>query len=1061
MDTDAAADPARAGLNLVTTRHGNEGLDALRRAVSEAKHDDALAPVTVLVPNNFVGLAARRALASGAHGAVVGTEAGVAGVSFSTLYRLAELLGSGSLAARGLRPVSTPVIAAAVRQVLRAAPGYFARVAEHPTTERRLVAAHRELSELDAPSLDTLAGESPRSADVVRVHRGVKQRLASSWYAEQDLIAAAIETLQAEPRRASQLHGDVVLFLPEDLAPSEAALVRALATCCRVTVVLGLTGAADADAATVRTASRLRLDPPAAQPAHLGDWTITSVSDADDEVRHAVRGIVGAARDGVAFDRMAVVYASDQPYLRLLHDHLASAGIPYNGSAVTTLAESMAGRLLRRLLSLPDRDFRREDVVALVSSSPLRWHGRTVPSRAWDQISRDAGVVKGASDWERRLEIHVADTRAVMERLGDDPEYEHRVRRLLRVANHTEQLRDFVGGLVTTLRRGAGLRGWAMRAAWCRELLRAHLAPDEGWPEAELHALERLHLVLDRLAGLDGVEPEADLAVFRRTLDLELEGGLGRVGSFGNGVLIGPARITVGLSLDRIWVLGLAEGSFPSRLREDSLLPDRERQHVADLRQRRDRTGDEHRHLLAALASVAPSGTAHLLVPRGDLRQSNERAPSRWLVDLAQQRVGHRLTGPDIVDLDAPWATHVPSFAAGVIGAAFPATVQEYELAAIVDRARDGQPLDDAFIDDDGPLDLPLAAQAARAASTFTRFDGNLGVIDIAPPGRPGRPTSATALETWARCPHQYLFRHLLGVDYLESPELRLRLDPLTRGTLVHDILDRFVDDRIEAGLAAGHWDREDAQRLWEIADEEFAAVEARGLTGEALYWQRDRTLLRRDLASFLERDRERRIDGRLRAVATEMGFGVGGTAPVQVELPDGVEITVRGSIDLVDETEAGGLVVVDYKTGAKTNIKPDAPHKNGQRLQLVLYALAARRRLDRPDAPVASYYWHLRAKDDYALVGYEVSPAIEEEVLGAVATIVRNIERGVFPQLPEVTTRSDWISCHYCDPDGLGTADARRRLVRMADDPRLTEMLELTEPDLLGPRALPGTGND
>ena len=71
-------------LEVVPTRYGAAAVDALAAAVARAKDGEPLRPVTVVVPSNYAGVAARRALAR---------RGGVIGVSFVTLYRLAELLG--------------------------------------------------------------------------------------------------------------------------------------------------------------------------------------------------------------------------------------------------------------------------------------------------------------------------------------------------------------------------------------------------------------------------------------------------------------------------------------------------------------------------------------------------------------------------------------------------------------------------------------------------------------------------------------------------------------------------------------------------------------------------------------------------------------------------------------------------------------------------------------------------------------------------------------------------------------------------------------------------------
>ncbi len=82
--------------------------------------------------------------------------------------------------------------------------------------------------------------------------------------------------------------------------------------------------------------------------------------------------------------------------------------------------------------------------------------------------------------------------------------------------------------------------------------------------------------VLDRLAGLDTVGgPPPSVEVFRRALDGELEVSLPWSGHFGDGVLVGPVSLAIGLELDRIvcwaWPKGLSAatvgGFFAARRR--------------------------------------------------------------------------------------------------------------------------------------------------------------------------------------------------------------------------------------------------------------------------------------------------------------------------------------------------------------------------------------------------------------------------------------------------------------------------------------------------------------
>ena len=210
-------------IELVTVPYGLAA-QALRDAVAAGKQGDPLSPVSVVVPTNYVGVAARRMLGSGALGQVTDRGVGIAGVTFLTVYRMAEMLGAPRLAAAGRRPVSTPVLAAAVRGVLAREPGMFRAVAEHPATEQALVDAYRELSQCDDAALDPLAAASKRAAEVVRIHRACARALAGEWYDERDLMDTAVTAVRDGSPVLADL-GALVLYLPQDLSLPGAALL--------------------------------------------------------------------------------------------------------------------------------------------------------------------------------------------------------------------------------------------------------------------------------------------------------------------------------------------------------------------------------------------------------------------------------------------------------------------------------------------------------------------------------------------------------------------------------------------------------------------------------------------------------------------------------------------------------------------------------------------------------------------------------------------------------------------------------------------------------------------
>ena len=1119
MTADAAAPPRPA---VVVTGYGPAAHDALAAAVDEAQAGDRLAPVTVVVPSNYVGLGARRALAR---------RRGIAAVNFATPYRLAEMLGAAVTAAGGRRPVSTPVVAAQVRSILRTNPGYFAGVQSHPTTEKTLVKAHRELSEVPDPGLDRLAAASARAEDVVRIHRAVKKGLANRFHDEQDLIGDATEALA---RGAAPVElGPVIVFLPQRLTAGQARLLGAVAGRTTVTVIAGKTGAADADASVKVSLARLGLasDPAAAFEAAEADPTACfrvpglypgagrelralSVSDPDDEVRHAVRAVMDAARAGVSLGRCAIVYGSADPYARLVGDALDSAGIEWYGAAVRTAETSLLGRSLLALLALGDNDLSRRDVTAWLASGAVRVDGRWAPAAAWERAARAAGVTAG-DQWTSRLGRRADDLEAQADELVDDEERAEWADGKRRRADEARALAAFVQQLRADLDAGAGARSWRELSRWCHKLIRDYLGGPltrSRWPDEEQRHARAVETAVDRLAELDGIDDRPSADAFRQALQTELAADAGRRGRFGVGVLVGPVGLAVGIDLDLAVVCGMAEGVFPSRRRDDALLPDRERALAgADLTRRSDH-GDDHRALLAALAGARGK---LLLYPRGDLRRSAPLTPSRWLLDAAEAIDGRRPGTDDLGRESGDWLAEIPSFVAGLRDTSFPAHVQEYDMRALLDhhdrrrsRSRSGAEPGGAGGGKSGragwdidsvrqrvELRRGIELRRGRGSSRLTRFDGNLAAGDLRgaalpDPAGSGAAVSATRLEKWAECPHAYFVRHVLGVDAVEEPDAEYRISALTKGHLVHLVLKRWIDELSESGALAApgaSWPAEARRRLREIGAEECGRLGARGLTGRPLYWSRDRQRLLEDLETFADFDDRMRAEAGSIPLAAELGFGQPGSDfdAVTVEIGRGRAIRLRGSIDRVDATEEEGLVVIDYKTGSDRGYKdlsPQDPSLGGRRLQLVLYAEAVRAiqsRVDSPgradslvraiqgraDASVRADYWFVSAKGGFRARGYEVTDEVRDRVLETVGAVADGIAAGLFPPHPEPPQWRPFVPCRFCDPDGLGTRDRYNDWIRKLTDPDLRPYLAVAEPALLyaidEPADDPGNGTE
>ncbi len=984
-----------------TAVRANEALPALARAIARTKGDSPLAPVTVVVPTNAVAVTARRWL--GLHG-------GVAAIDLVTPARLAERLVGAELAERGRRPVSTPVIDITVRGVLRDVPGVYSAVADHPSTVSAMRDLYREVRLAGPGAVERLHESSPRGREAARVISETAARLAGSWYDEADLFALALTKLAGHP-----LTDPTIAFLPRLETGAATDLLGGLATTGSLELLVETTGvlAVDAGAHGLAAAVGTVLSVDDRPPATRSDASILSTTDADEEVRHAVRALVDAARADTPFARMVVLWPTDRPYARLVEHHLDAAGIPWNGRPGTLVTERLVPRFLLDLLHIDRRGLRRNDLFEVLADLPLLDPaGGRISVGRWERLARAAGVSRG-EHWQPRLHALAARYRA---RTDDDRGAE---------AERAEQLAAFVADLRRDLGPVGRTRTWAQWAEWCERQVLRRLGSGllDQLDEAERLASDHAGVVLDRLRHLDAVGPPVTRREFRAAFAAEFEAAPGRLGRLGDGVTIGSLAGTAGLDADVTIVLGAADGLLPPPPPADPLIGDDDRAH-AGLASSDARAHRIHRAFLGHLAS---SERLIVSVPRGDLRATTERLPSRWIAAHLPE---------------APVST-VGSHHAGLVTVEFPASAAELRLRsrAIVAAAGSVDALELAC-QHDWVAARGLRLRAARRSDVVTEFDGDLTALDI---DHLARPMSASQIEAWPACPHAYFVRHLLGVRPLDDPTDEVALSPIERGNVVHTTLDRFHQLVVAGELdqpGPDGWTSDHVRVLVQLFDEVADEFERTGRTGRPAHWFLDRRAVRTDLLNWFTLDGETAAARGARVVHSELRFGW--DSPVVLPLPDGRRLAVAGFVDRIDEQANGDLVVMDHKSGNATKyarIEAADPTEGGTRFQLPIYAAAALglrgETPGRSSTRVRAEY-DFFGRGDYARHGYTFDTAVWSTVEHDLGEVVAGIESGLYPAVTEPPKYQHHIDCHYCQPDGLGVDERYGEWVRKRHDPRL-----------------------
>lgn len=995
------------GTRVEAVAPGGEARRRLRQLIDELKGGSPLAPVTVVVPSMPAGVTLRRWL--------VRTGRGIGGVRFVTLDELASSLAPID------RPPLTPTVRAELARLSldEATDGPLAAVADAASTVeaagRTFDRLRRSVGDGEA-TLDALVAAGGIAADVAQAYRRFRARCTGYADPVDRLVAAT-----ANVREGATRVGPTVVHLPGALAPAESDLLRALSEVGELHVLVPATGDVIADAGTeaawrpFRTGLRL----PDVGRLRVPDLVIEA-PDATEEARAATRRVLELLEDGIAADDIAVAYGAVEPYAAIVRDALTRAGVPFHGPDGTTLGRTAVGTTLLALLAWYEEDVERAGLVDWLHAVPVQVDGEPAPVKRWEQLSAEANVTRQRRHWDRRL--------AALARRAEDEAAagSDRAERCLAEAQDARAMRSYVLDLIDRLGVPADLT-WTGWASWALDLVDHTL----GDPDGEHETLARDAVAdLARLDGLaDGSVRAVDRTAFVAALRRVLDRPTGSVGELGRGIHVGTVDDVHDLGHGHVIIVGAVEGALPVLPAEDPLLPDRV---VSSLPSPRslatsDERGVDARRRLAVLAAAAEDLT--VTWGRADRRRQRGQVPAPWLLAAVGDRLdlGRPARVGELEPTDDGWYRRLRS-AQDALDARVPLDRIERRLATVA--ADGGDPAEHPVLHVDPVLARGLVIERTRTSEVFGVHDANVGPHE-ALETLLDRAQSPTALEAYGSCPRSFLYRRVLGIDATEEPREPLTMSPRDRGSIIHEVLDRYAQ---RCGAAETTL-QERRHLMAALADEVLAEAETRWPVGRALLWQHEQAAIRAQLDVVVS------VEDRLRASfgtqVTEpevsVGDGPDDPAPTEVDLPSGRRLRFKGRIDRLDRDAAGTSTVVasDYKTGGASSFRRVAqdPVAAGTKLQAAIYALLAEDR--HPGADVHAQYWSVNGDvhPGNATVGSFSLTEQRDAILAALDLISQGIADGVFPATPGDWNdfRGTYDGCAYCPYDRICAAPGER----------------------------------
>jgi ATP-dependent helicase/nuclease subunit B len=552
--------------------------------------------------------------------------------------------------------------------------------------------------------------------------------------------------------------------------------------------------------------------PPEAQPDDQIE--VFSAPGEGRECVEIVRRVIALARDGMPFDRIAVLLRSPEDYRAHLKEAFARANIPVHfargairpdpaGRAFVALlecaAEGLSARKFAEYLSLgqvpdaaadgvapeaksrddlwiaPDPELvptlapENTSVAASAATNaaapppdaPVR-DGQLRAPRRWERLLVEAAVIGGRDRWRRRIDGLANELRRNLAELGEQDETQAAT-----LERTLDDLAAFAGYVLPLIDELDNLPAEARWGEWLDRLGRL--------ATRTLKRSDRVLVILSELAPIAPVGPVelSEVLIVLRSLLLEtaVPPSVQRYGK----IFIGPIDVARGLSFDAVFVPGLAEKMFPRKIVEEPILLDAVRARIEDDLATNQRRLERER-LALALAVGAAAHRIFFSYPRIDLDQTRPRVPSFYTLEALRSAEG-RL--PDFAEI----ARRAETAATTRLG--WPAPPDP--MSAIDDAEHDLAILSDLMALSDAGAGRarylltvnPYLARALRSryqrwSLNWTSADGLLNRSDAirAIMGRhalTARSYSPTALQNFARCPYRFFLQAVHGLAPRES----------------------------------------------------------------------------------------------------------------------------------------------------------------------------------------------------------------------------------------------------------------------------------------------------
>lgn len=694
-----------------------------------------------------------------------------------------------------------------------------------------------------------------------------------------------------------------------------------------------------------------------------------------NEAREVLRRI----KDNCApFDQVQVIYTNGQVYNQILYNECQRLGIPATFADGISLMATRSGRLCAGLLSWVAQDFNARILWEIMTGGDM-----DLPSKCRNtdgqnrfkaaRILRGSGVGWGRGRYvfeESWLQEELAEVIAVIPEPGPEGEVD---------------IAELASGLRQVLIRWRHLRG---------DL------DEEGFVAAVG--------LLEDYSSCTGTRLRLEEATDRISKVLA-NARVGRSGPQPGHLHVISYKHAGWLLRKHTFIIGLSAAYFPGAGLQDPVLLDSERARInTDLPLYRNIPGENTEQMVALISSLR--GSLTLSYPSFDILQGRTNAPAALMLEAYRYKTGDPSADYSQMDMSLPppvgyltGSKRCLDVTDWWVGVTYPARGQQ----TMFERVLSCYPL----------LSSGNRALTERARETFGAYDGRVGGSADAMDPREcdDLVMSCSRIELLARCPFAYFLKYVLRIKPPEEVvfDPSSWLDAMTRGSLLHEVFCRFMEEASKSGRRVRLED--DLARLMEIADEVIQKYKDMIPPPSATVFKAERQSILQACEIFLRVESENTVT---KPRYFELAFGEGddepeeGNAapafgPVRIELGGGKSFLLRGRVDRVDEVSRGLYWIWDYKTGGTYGYDELAYFKRGRQVQHALYALAIEALLPAARVEKAGYLFPSEKGEGQSIVRLQDRRDDLRKVINLLFDLLAG---GTFPAC------DDGEGCSFCD---------------------------------------------